>query len=109
MRASERKGAWALMTGIVMLGFMVWILGKCSNARDSASFNGKDGPSEVEMRQLPSESIEDSSNGHGRRIKNRKKRSGEAEKGGVKKNKKGKQAKHRIPVRDILADTITTE
>lgn len=110
MRASERKGAWALMAGIVLLGFMLWIFGKCRNAPDSSGVNGEGGSSKIEMRELIADSADNSgTNGHKRRARNKKQRKGEGEKASVKQKKRGKQSKSKIPIRDILADTIQTQ
>lgn len=108
MRANERKGAWALMTGIVVLGFILWIFGKCQGSSDSFSDNNTGNPG-VEVRTLPADSVENSGyNGHSRKAKNRKERNGGDKNTADRKKRRSKKSKRKNPVRDILADTIPT-
>lgn len=111
MRASERKGAWALMAGIVLLGFMLWIFGKCQGSADSNGSKGEVGSFKIEMNTLPTDSAaaDTIGNENALEVKSRKKRKGEKEKASVKQKKGCRQSEPKIPVRDILADTIPTE
>ncbi len=98
MRASERKGAWILMAGIVLLGFILWIFGKCQGGNN---LYRPDDNSNIEIKALSTDSTGVSQDSSSK--KERSKRKG----AGIRKTVKivGKSTV-KVPVRDILADTI---
>ena len=99
MRATERKGAWGLLIGIVILRFILWIFGKCQGSGDSFSADENGNPG-VEMRTMPADSAQ--------KYQTDKKRKSGNKKTADKKKTRARKSKRKIPVRDILADTIAT-
>lgn len=98
MRASERKGAWALLVCILILGALLWGLGgrRIGTGNDPVQ-------TQVEIIASPSDSMAEKT-GVGKK-KGGKHRKGRKS-GGHKR--KGEDRSESVPahVRDILGDTI---